>query len=89
VNIQKLHPDHEADQKKTVLEGMGNNITATIGNGANDVKMLERACLGIVVLGREGFCADALAASDICVANACIGLDLLLFPKRIVATLRR
>jgi soluble P-type ATPase len=89
VQIQKLRPGQEADQKKAFLEEMGHDITAAIGNGANDVKMLERACLGIVVLGQEGLCTDALTVADICVSNACIGLDLLLFQKRIVATLRR
>ena len=89
VNIQKLRPGHEADQKKAVLENLGNNITAAIGNGANDVTMLKKACLGIVVLGQEGLCKDALTAADICVPNACIGMDLLLSPKRIMATLRR
>ncbi|MGA1841710.1 MAG: HAD family hydrolase [bacterium] len=89
VKIKKLYPGHEADQKKAVLEDMGNDVTAAIGNGANDVKMLKRACLSIVVLSQEGLCTDALAEADICVPNACMGLDLLLFPKRIVATLRR
>ena len=89
VNIQKLHQGHEADQKKAVLEAMGHDFTAAIGNGANDIKMLKRACLSIVVLGQEGLCTGALTAADICVPNARIGLDLLLFPKRIVATLRR
>ena len=89
VHIQKLKPGQEADQKKSVLEKMGHDITAAIGNGANDIKMLERACLSIAVLGQEGLCRGAITVADICVPNACIGLDLLLCPKRIVATLRR
>ena len=88
VRIQRIPPGEEADRKRILLEQMGCEHTAAMGNGANDVQMLERACLGIAVLGREGACATALKAADICVPDACIGLDLLLFPKRVTATLR-
>jgi len=85
VQIKKLHSGHEAEQKKAVLEKMGHDITAAIGNGANDVKMLERACLGIVVLGQEGLCTKALNAADICVPDACAGLNLFL-AKNMITT---
>ncbi|MGA1843701.1 MAG: HAD family hydrolase [bacterium] len=88
VKIQKIPPGEEADRKRILLERMGCGHTAAMGNGANDVQMLERACLGIAVLGKEGTCTAALKAADICVPDACTGLDLLLFPKRITATLR-
>ena len=89
LKIQKTRKGHEALQKQAVLEEFGVDCTAAIGNGANDVMMLEKACLGIAVLGPEGLCPRAIAAADICVPDICCGLDMLLFPKRIVATLRQ
>ena len=52
-------------------------------------RRLHQGGLAIVVLRREGLCADALRASDVVVADPCAGLDLLLHPARLVATLRR
>jgi len=88
VRIMRIPPSGEADRKRIVLERMGCEHTAAMGNGANDVKMLEKACLSITVLGKEGTCTAALKAANICVPDACTGLDLFLFPKRITATLR-
>jgi soluble P-type ATPase len=59
-----------------------------MGNGANDRLMLAAALLGICVLGTEGAATPSLVASDIVVRNAADGLDLLLHPGRLAATLR-
>jgi soluble P-type ATPase len=40
------------------------------------------------VLGPEGLCAAALRAADVVVTDPCDGLDLLLMPARLIATLR-
>ena len=58
------------------------------GNGNNDRKMLKAARIGIAVSQREGCAADAIMAADIHVTSANAGLDLLLHPKRMKATLR-
>ena len=89
VHIQKLRKGGEADQKKDVVMQIGCDGTAAMGNGANDIMMLEKACLSIAILGQEGLCASVLSEADICVPDPCAGLDLFLFPKRIIATLRR
>jgi hypothetical protein len=49
----------------------------------------KEAALGIAVLGPVGLCADTLRTSDVVVADPCAGLNLLLHPARLVATLRR
>ena len=49
----------------------------------------KEAALGIAVVGPVGLCADTLRASDVVVADLCAGLDLLLHPARLIATLRR
>lgn len=88
LRIEKIRKGQEGLQKSGFLKGLGTDETVAIGNGANDIKMLEHACLGIAVLGGEGLCRDALLAADICVPDICAGLDLLLNPMRIIATLR-
>jgi soluble P-type ATPase len=60
-----------------------------IGNGANDALMLEHAALGILVMGGEGAAVEALLRARVVVTDICEALDLLLFPKRLIATLRR
>ncbi|WP_346347138.1 hypothetical protein [Burkholderia cenocepacia] len=51
--------------------------------------MLEQAALGIAVLGTEGLAADALEAADVVVRHAVDALGLMLFPTRLIASLRR
>ena len=59
-----------------------------IGNGTNDVLMLEHCSLGIVVLGPEGTSGAALRAADVICRSIEEALDLLLSPQALVATLR-
>jgi soluble P-type ATPase len=75
-------------EKQDHVRTLGPDQVVAMGNGANDVLMLQEAALAIAVLGPEGLCAGALAASDVVVADPCAGLDLLLHPARLVATLR-
>ena len=60
-----------------------------IGNGANDVLVLEGAALGIAVIGPEGASSAALRAADVVCASIVDALDLLLEPRALTATLRR
>ena len=62
--------------------------TAAIGNGANDVEMAKAAALSIGILGREGTAAELLRNVDIVAPHICAALELLVHPKRLVATLR-
>jgi len=59
-----------------------------IGNGNNDVAMLESAVLGICVLGSEGASIEALLASDVVVKDVEDALDMILEPDVLKATLR-
>ena len=58
------------------------------GNGINDRRMLKAARGGVAVSQQEGCAVEALLAADILVTGANAGLDLLLHPKRLKATLR-
>jgi soluble P-type ATPase len=51
--------------------------------------MIQSAAIGIAVMGREGLSQEALQAADLVVPSILDALDLLLNPRRLVATLRR
>ncbi len=79
----------QAQAKLEYVERLGRDGVVAVGNGANDAAMLEHAALGIVVLGPEGSAAACLTKADVVVSDIRHGLELLLHPKRLVATLRR
>ena len=62
--------------------------TVAIGNGSNDQLMLQESALGIAVLQSEGISRAAMENADILVNNISDAFDLLLNPKRLIATLR-
>ncbi|ASJ03114.1 HAD family hydrolase [Thermococcus profundus] len=61
---------------------------AAVGNGNNDVAMLEGAELAFCVIGKEGATVDALLASDIVVTDVKDAIAMLLDEKKLIATLR-
>lgn len=76
-------------EKERFVRELGAAETAAFGNGANDVPMLRAAGLGVAVLEGEGAATGVLTAADVVVRDINDGLDLLLKPGRLVATLRR
>lgn len=88
VRLVLVTPGDEAGQKRALVAGLGAERVVVIGNGANDAGMLQAAALGIAVLGPEGLAVEALRAADV-VVGIHDALDLLLHPRRLVATLRR
>jgi P-type E1-E2 ATPase len=74
--------------KLTFLETLGAERVAAVGNGRNDVAMVERAALGIAVVGPEGAAAELMGVADVVVTDIRTALDLLLHPFRLTATLR-
>ncbi len=89
IQLHRLTPGQEAQQKADFVQALGAPDTAAVGNGANDALMLAAASLGIAVLGREGLAVAALQAADLTVADVADALDLVLHPQRLIATLRR
>ena len=75
--------------KLRLLRRLGPSHTVAIGNGRNDVPIMQRAAVGIVVIGPEGAAGEAVHAADILVRDIRDGLDLLLKPLRLKATYRR
>jgi P-type E1-E2 ATPase len=79
----------QAMAKLKYIEQLGFDKVAALGNGANDAAMLEKAALGICVIGPEGSAVQALLNADVVVPDICAGLELLVHPKRLIATLRQ
>jgi soluble P-type ATPase len=79
--------DHDL-QKESYLQDLESEGVIAFGNGNNDRRMLKAAKVGIAVSEGEGCAVDAIRAADIHVRSALDGLDLLLHPKRMKATLR-
>ncbi len=79
----------EAEQKRDYVDNLVAERVVAIGNGENDRLMLRRAALGIAVLGPEGLALAALREADVLAPNIGAALDLLLNPRRLIATLRR
>ncbi len=52
-------------EKREFLHALGPKLCAAIGNGNNDVAMLNAAALAIAVIGPEGASAAAIAAADV------------------------
>jgi len=77
-----------ADEKAAFVKTLGAQSVVAMGNGANDAGMCKIAGLGIAVLGPEGLATALLHETDVLVRDIVVGLDLLLNPNRLRATLR-
>lgn len=73
--------------KEEIVSALQGGV-ACFGNGFNDIPMFSLAALSVAVLEGEGLCAQLLTQADVLVTSAADGLDLLLKPDRLRATLR-
>jgi P-type E1-E2 ATPase len=85
----RIATQNQVQAKLDYIERLGANTVVAVGNGANDAAMLERAALGIVIVGPEGSAVETLLKADVAVPHIQAALELLLYPKRLIATLRR
>ena len=86
---ERLRPGGESEQKAAFVERLGASGVVAVGNGMNDVGMLRAAALAIAVIGHEGLAVPALLAGQVLAGSVGEALDLLLNPRRLLATLRR
>lgn len=80
---------NEAEEKLEALKKLGENKTAAVGNGNNDILILKESILGIGLINDEGISSAAVLNSDIVVKSLEDALSLFLKPKRLRATLRK
>lgn len=88
VKMVHIGKEDERKEKLSLIERLGAEYTAAIGNGNNDEHMLRKAALGICVIGMEGCSVKALQNADVVVHDIRHALELFLHPKRLAATLR-
>lgn len=88
VTVEVFNKENSSEDKKRVVEKLGCDITAAIGNGRNDIEMFKKSTLSIAIIGKEGCFSKAIFEADIIVNNPVDAIDLLLKHNRIKATLR-
>lgn len=88
VHVITLENNEGGLQKKIFVEKLGAENTICIGNGTNDAQMFETCILSIAIIGDEGCSVKALMKADIVVNNIEDALDMIIYTKRITATLR-
>ena len=76
------------DSKLEILNSLGADNCCTIRNGRNDLLMCRESALSISVIGEEGCYSKLITQTNITVKNIEDGFELLLKPKRLIATLR-
>jgi soluble P-type ATPase len=86
--LHVLEGEGHTIQKEKYVINLGPDKVVAFGNGNNDVLMLRAARLGIAVCLKEGCSSKAIEASQILVKSPIDAIDLLLSPKRLIATLR-
>ena len=83
-----LAAEHQDMGKLVYVKDLGPECTVCIGNGRIDRLMLKAAVLGIVVVQEEGAAVETLLAADVICTSVVSALELLVYPLRLVATLR-
>jgi len=78
----------QGEAKAKYVEDLGRDHVVAFGNGRNDRLMLQNAALGIAVMQEEGAATGTVLAADVAVSSILSGLDLLIHPLRLIATLR-
>ena len=74
VKFEILPQDNQAERKAEFIIELGSENCCCLGNGRNDKLMLQKSALGICLLQKEGAAIEAI--------------QLLKYPRRLIATLR-
>ena len=88
VDIVLIGKDEQAKGKLQFVEDLGFENSVCMGNGRNDAKMLKEAAIGIALVQEEGAASVAVLNADIVCKDILDALHLLLYPTRMIATLR-
>ena len=87
--IFKIGAREQDRAKAEYVQKLGAGNVAALGNGRNDLLMLEDVALGIGILFHEGICTETLLASKVVCKSPLDALGYFKTPKRLIATLRR
>lgn len=83
-----ISPEGQDVQKEQFVDELGKDQVIAIGNGHNDLLMLQKAALGIMVIQKEGAYAPLFQKAHIVCFSIIDALELLLNQLRLIATLR-
>ena len=86
MKLKILNSDNHTKEKEEFVKELKNVFA--IGNGSNDSLMLKASEIGVCVIENEGASSKAIVNSDIVCKSIEDAFELLLKPKRIIATLR-
>jgi len=89
VTVKVITSSDHTQEKADYVKVLGAVHCAAVGNGNNDVAMLKTAAIGIALLGDEGCATATLMASDITCKSIADALELFIYKKRLIATLRK
>ena len=84
-----LHIIQNGEEKAAFVQQLGPDSVIAFGNGANDIPMLRLAAVGVAVLANEGMASGVLQVADVLTTSPIDAIQLLLHPKRLIATLRK
>lgn len=88
VNLKTFPCENVGICKSEIVKNLDKEKTICVGNGYNDIIMLQESMLSIGIIGDEGCCGKLLLVCDIVVKDIKDVFDMLLKPDRIKATLR-
>jgi soluble P-type ATPase len=83
-----LETDNHSQEKDAYVTHLNASQCVCIGNGYNDHLMVQSAAIGIAVIQCEGAAVQTLLNADIACPDIETALDLLIVPKKLIATLR-
>jgi len=86
--ILKISNENQAKQKLDLLNKLNPENTVCFGNGKNDELMLKNSVIGIGIMENEGIFSKNILNAHIICKNIQNAFELLLIPKKLVATLR-
>jgi len=91
VNCQVLIISSEIEyiEKVSYIEDLDEEKVIAIGNGRNDSLLLKEAAIGIAVIQKEGTSFKTLMNADIVCTSIIDALELVKYPLRLTATLRK
>ena len=89
VNFHIISKENGTVDKVDFIKKLGQKSCIAFGNGSNDCLMVKEAEIGICILEQEGCSVNTLMNSDLVVKNIEDGINMILNPERLVATLRK
>jgi P-type E1-E2 ATPase len=87
-NAVRVKKGNEAQQKAEYIKKLDGG-SAAIGQGANDSLMIKEAEIGICILSAEGTATETVLAADLITPDIQSAINLLLYPTRLIASLRK